>query len=243
MNPEWLNYIDEKRRVNLVQILGELSKLQTRADLDFIIIGALSLLLNKYLKYKVYWDIDMLFRDKRHLETFIRKPKSKNLRIVNLDDNLMISKNISSYHTMWAFDHIWFNVDYILRQGFFEFYVHSIAQQKPYNEVIHLEDNTYIIDLCIAHPWDIFVEKVFSPRTVRDIDLKIDTSVDLRHIVAIYAQEKDNYDFWMHVLKKAQLLQGKDAFKKNLLNILNNLTELGYGEIEISEKSRKILRS
>ncbi|MGB3341997.1 MAG: DUF6036 family nucleotidyltransferase [bacterium] len=242
MYPDWLDHIDEKRRENLLQILEELSKLQNRDDLNFIIIGALSLLFNNYLKYKVYWDIDMLFKDKNQFTSFIEKPKSKSLKIVNLDDTLMIDKNISSYHTVWAFDHIWFNVDYILRQGFFEYYAHTITQLKPYKERIPFGNNCYEIELYIAHPWDIIVEKVFSPRTARDLELKVDTSVDLRHIVAVYVKEKNNHDFWKHAFEKAKLLQGEVAFKTKFLRILDELTDFGYGDIEVSAKSREILR-
>jgi len=241
--PDWLDHIDEKRRRNLLQILEELSKLQDQANLDFIIIGALSLLFNNYLKYKVYWDIDILFKDNDRLTNFIEKRKSKSLKIVDLDDTLMINKNISSYHTVWAFDHIWFNVDYILRPGFFEYYTNAIAQQQPYRAKIQLGDDCFNIELYIAHPWDIIVEKIFSPRTARDLELKVDTSVDLRHIVAVYIQEKNNPVFWEYVFKKAALLQGEAAFKTKFLKILDELTEFGYGDTEISAKSRKILGS
>jgi hypothetical protein len=241
--PNWLNHIDEKRRVNLLQILEELSHLQDKTDLDFIIIGALPLLFNNYLKYKVYWDIDLLFKNERRFTNFIEKPKSRGLRIVDLDDTLMIDKNISSYHTVWAFDHIWFNVDYILRPGFFHYYTDALAQAKPYKEKIQLANNSYNIELYIAHPWDIIVEKIFSPRTARDLELKVDTSVDLRHIVAVYVQEKNNVEFWEYAFKKAELLQGEATFKATFLKILDELSEFGYCDIEVTDKSLDILRN
>jgi hypothetical protein len=239
--PDWLTYIDEKRRLNLLQILEELSKRQNKKDLNFIIIGALPLLFNNYLKYKVYWDIDILFRDNGCFKAFIAEQKSKSLRIVDLDDTLMTNETISSFHTAWAFESIWFNVDYILRPGFFEYYAGSLSEQQLYNEKININDDYYQIALYMAHPWDIIVEKVFSPRTARDLELKIDTSVDLRHIVAVYNREKDNLDFWKHAFKKAELLDSEGAFKSKFLQILDMLPDFGYGATEISKKSREVL--
>lgn len=43
--PEWLNYVDEKRRLNFIKVLVEISKLQDKNDLNFILIGALTLLM------------------------------------------------------------------------------------------------------------------------------------------------------------------------------------------------------
>lgn len=243
MHPAWLNFIDEKRRDNLLRILEELSGLQDKNHLNFIIVGALPLLFAGYLKYKRYWDIDILFKDHMHLTEFIEKPKSNNLRIVDYDEALMVSKNISSFHTAWTFGHVWFNVDYILRQGFFEYHTHSIAQLKRFKDTINFNGGSHEIDLYIAHTWGIIVEKIFSPRLARDMESKIDTSVDLTHIIKVYNQEKDNMDFWKYTFEKAQLLQSKEAFKKAFLKILDALDELGYGDIQVSAKSLEILRA
>ena len=243
MHPDWLNFIDEKRRDNLLRILEELSGLQDKNQLNFIIVGALPLLFAGYLKYKRYWDIDILFKDHMHLTEFIEKPKSNNLRIVDYDEALMVSKNISSFHTAWTFGHVWFNVDYILRRGFFEYHTHSIAQLKRFKDTINFNGGSYEIDLYIAHTWGIIVEKIFSPRLARDMESKIDTSVDLTHIIKVYNQEKDNMDFWKYTFEKAQLLQSKEAFKKAFLKILDALDELGYGDIQVSAKSLEILRA
>ena len=75
------------------------------------------------------------------------------------------------------------------------------------------------------------------------MELKIDSSVDLRHIITVYNQEKDNMDFWKYTFEKAQLLQSKKAFKKKFLEILDTLDELGYGNIQVSAKSLEILRA
>ncbi len=242
MYPDWLNYIDHRRRLNMLRTLQELSVLQDKMNPNFIVIGALPLLINGYLKYKAFWDIDLLFRDDKHLKEFTKKQKSKILKIVNFDDELMVSKNISSLHTTWTFNHVWLNVDYILRKGFFEFYTHDINALNPYAATITIDNESFRINLYIARPWDIITEKIVSPRTTRDIDLKIDTSVDIRHIFAVYKKEKNNALFWNYILEKAKLLRDEREFKKKFLNILFSAEELGFKDLEISPDTITILK-
>jgi len=49
--PEWLNFVDEKRRVNFVKVLSEFYRLQDKEDVIIIIICAVSLLMQGYLTY------------------------------------------------------------------------------------------------------------------------------------------------------------------------------------------------
>ncbi len=239
---DWLNYVDEKRRLNLIKVLVELSRLQDKNDLNFIIIGALTLLMQDYLKYTAYWDIDLLFKNANRLKEFIYKPKSHGLQIVNYDDELMISEKITSFHTAWSFTRTWFNVDYILREGIFEFYTENIKQMKPYTALIELKDGKFPIDLYIAHAYDIFVEKVLSPRLEKDIDLKVDMSVDIRHIYIIYSKEFTNQNFWDYVQQKVIRINRDREFKDKLLKILKLAPEIGYDYIVIPESVLRILQ-
>ncbi|MEO0094331.1 MAG: hypothetical protein ABIL66_00355 [candidate division WOR-3 bacterium] len=241
--PEWLNYVDEKRRLNFIKVLVEISKLQDKNDLNFILIGALTLLMQGYLKYTAFWDIDLLFKDARRLKEFINKPKSPGLQIVNYDDELMISEKITSFHTAWSFTKTWFNVDYILREGIFEFYTENIKQMKPYTTLVELKEGKFPIELYIAHAYDIFVEKVLSPRLEKDIDLKVDMSVDLRHIYIIYSKELMNENFWEYVQQKIKRLNREKEFKDKLLTILRLAPEVGYQDVEIPEFILKILQN
>lgn len=235
MMAEWLNYIDEKRRLNFVKILVELSQLQDKKNLNFIIIGALTLLMQGYLKYTAYYDIDLLFKDINRLKEFINHPKPHNLQIVNYDEELMISEKITSFHTAWSFTKTWFNVDYIIRPGIFEFYVENPSVLKPYNTLVELKEGRFPIELCIAHAYDIFVEKVLSPRLDKDINLKVDMSVDVRHIYIIYAKEFANQNFWDYIEQKAKKIEREREFKDKLLTILKLAPEIGYKEIEIPD--------
>lgn len=241
--PEWLNYVDEKRRLNFIKVLGELSRLQDKDELNFIIIGALTLLMQDYLKYTAYWDIDLLFKNANKLKEFINKPKAHALQIVNYDDELMISEKITSFHTAWSFTRTWFNVDYILREGIFDFYTENIKQMKPYTALIELKDGKFPVELYIAHAYDIFVEKVLSPRLEKDIDLKVDMSVDIRHIYIIYSKEIENQNFWEYVQQKIERLNREKEFKDKLLTILRLAPEIGYQDIEIPESVLKILQN
>lgn len=239
---DWLNFIDEKRRENLIKILGELSNLQDHSDINFIIIGALPLLINGYLKYVVYWDIDLLFKNINSLKEFINKPKSAFLKIANFDDDLMASENITSFHTAWSFSKSWFNVDYILRKEIFEFYTENISELKPYTETVKIENRDFNISLYFAHPWDIIVEKILSPRTEKDINLKVDMSIDIRHVFVVYTRETDNPNFWHYVLKKAKGFQKEDEFKGKFLNLLTIAKEVGYDDIAIPSFVYKMLQ-
>jgi len=241
--PDWLNYVNEKRRLNFVRILVELSHLQDKKDLNFIIIGALTLLMQGYLKYTAYYDIDLLFKNVDRLKEFINRPKPHNLQIVNYDEELMINEKITSFHTAWSFTKTWFNVDYILRQGVFEFYTENSSVLKSYTTLIELKEGKFPIELYIAHAYDIFVEKVLSPRLEKDIDLKVDMSVDIRHIYLIYKQELANQNFWKYILAKINRINKEKEFKEKLLVILKLAPELGYNDIEIPDFVIRMLQS
>ena len=75
-----------------------------------------------------------------------------------------------------------------------------------------------------------------------EIDLKVDTSVDIRHIFAVYKKEKNNALFWNHILKKARLLENERDFKRKFLEILQSAQELGYEDLEISPDTLTILQ-
>jgi hypothetical protein len=233
VHPNWLSHIDARRRKTVLEVLQTLSQLQNKNDVDFIVIGAITLLIRDYLRYTVYWDVDLLFKNKEMLDAFIAMPKPEGLRIVDYDDALVVNKTIASLHTAWAFDHVWFNVDYILRPEIYTFYTHNITEIQPYREQVEYEGSRFNMSLLMAHPWDIVIEKTVSPRTQRDIELTVDTSVDLRHIFAVCRAERQNSDYWQYLLEHASHLCDTGTFKEKLLVILSSASELGYREIEI----------
>ena len=225
----------------MLSILTELSGLQSKQDVDFIIIGALPLLINGYLQYTALWDIDLLFRSEEEMNEFIARPKSTMLKIVDYDDALMVSANIASLHSAWTFDKYWFNVDYILRRDLFDFYTHDFTNAAPFEARLKWSGSDYEISLYLAHPWDIIVDKIISPRTERDSTLGVDTSIDIRHIFAVYKLEKDNETFWQHIATRARFFGTKSAVKTRFLELLSKASELGYDDIEISPAALEVL--
>ncbi len=242
MEREWLQYVDAKRRRNLLMVFQELSKAQDKNNPNFIIIGAIPLLVRGYLPYVVQWDVDLLFRDSNHLRGFVDKPKAPGLKVVNYDDDFMTSENITSFHTAWSFYKSWFNVDYILKGNLFDFYASNVNDLEIYRDTIKLDNESFEISLFLAHPWDIFLEKATSPRTEREIELKIDMSVDIRHIFLIYQKEKERAEFWDRIVTKARRFQLERQFKRNLLRIFELKDELGYGDMPTSPFAMEQLR-
>jgi len=240
---DWLNLVDEKRRKNMLGILQVLSNLQDKENLNFIIIGAIPLLIKGYFNYTVYWDIDLLFPNVNCLRDFINKPKPKSMKIVNYDEDLMISENITSFHTAWAMDRSWMNVDYIMKGKAFEFYVEDTKMLELYTETIRFSGTDFHIALYFAHPWDVILEKILSPRTEKEADLRADMSVDIRHIYVVYRWEADNVNFWQHIFGKAKRFNRLIECKRKLLYILQISKDLGYEDINISTSVLEMLES
>lgn len=241
MNPKWLDFVDERRRLSLLHILTEVSRFQEKQNPDFIVIGALPLLIHDYLQYTALWDIDLLFRTEAKLKQFAETSKSKKLRIVDYDDELMVSTHITSFHSAWAYGKTWFNVDYILSDNLFRFYTEEITCLVSYERKIRLNEGDFHISLYLAHPWDIIASKIVSPRTERDISLGVDTSIDVRHIFAVYKKEHNNVDFWQRIISRAQFFCTERAFKAKCLELLRAAPALGYDDLEISSLVRQSL--
>lgn len=225
----------------MLDILVELSCIQSKKTPEFLIIGALPLLMHGYLRYTALWDIDLLFKNVTEMQTFTRKHKSPMIRIVDYDDELMVSESLTSYHTAWTSNNNWINVDYILRRELFEFYAHSVASSTPYSQRITWQNSPYDISLCLAKPWDIITNKIVSPRTARDISLRVDTSIDIRHIFAVYNIEKDNAHFWKYVLSRGSWFCPEATFKDKFLELLRAARDLGYEDLEISPIAMEML--
>ena len=228
----WYSWVDEQRRGNLLSILVELTRLQER-DPQFILIGALSLLIRGILHYMVLWDLDLLFRNEKALHDFVDTEKSPGLRIIHYDEDLMRGRDITSLHTAWSFDRTWFNVDYILKSKMFDFYYSTVRKDGPYEGHAEHGGKAFRFTLFMAHPWDVFIEKILSPRFHRELEAKDTMSVDIRHAVRIFEYEKDNQEFWKTLAGRVARLNKRDAFRRNLLRLLSSLPELGFGSVNV----------
>lgn len=235
MAAEWIKYVDGKRQKSFLRTLETLSGLQDTDRINFIVIGALPLLISGYLEYIVYWDFDLLFKDHTSLAEFKDLTNLKDLRIVDYDDQLMIGAHITSFHTAWTFDRKWINVDYILKPNIYDFFTHIMHRYGPLHQSIAHDGTTYHIGLFMAHPWDIIIDKVLSPRTARDLELCVDTSIDIRHILAVFRKEGTNQHFWDHVMTHAPRLGNIDTFKYTFWRIISLAPQLGYTNITIPD--------
>jgi hypothetical protein len=119
----WSEFIDHKRRPNFPAILEELSLRQDKNAPDFVIIGALALLVQNYLHDVAWWDIALLFRDEETLQKFAETMTAPGLHIEPMDDAVISTGDLVCLHTMWSFGRTWANVDYIYRPECFQFFI------------------------------------------------------------------------------------------------------------------------
>lgn len=232
----WLSFIDAKRRENLLLTLEELSSLVDKKNPDFIVIGAMSLLIQGFIGgYKALWDVDLLFKNSDGIMDFRKKRKSKNLRIVELDEGIIRNKDISSLHTVWSFNNTWFNVDYILKTKLFDFYNPLKRRKEPYSEIIRFENRDYHITLFLADPIDIFVEKMVSPRMEKELNLRDYFGVDIRHCLYILQRYGDKDWFWRKVKESGNEINEKERFRKHLVLLTRIKDELGYADTILPE--------
>ena len=235
MCADWIKYVDNKRQFGFLRTLETLSRLQDQNTLNFIVIGALPLLIAGYLKYIVFWDFDLLFKDKTSLMEFNDLKKPLDLRIVEYDDQLMVGSHITSLHTAWTFRTKWINVDYILKPDAYDFYKHGLLDRGPWQQTIDHDGITYTVRLSMAHPWDIIAEKILSPRTARDLQLGVDTSVDIRHIMAVFRKDGASERFWDHLMTRVTDIGDIDTFKTRFWRIISRADVLGYTDLTIPD--------
>lgn len=232
----WYNYIDRKRRPNFLAILEELSRWQaaptgTKHDPDFLLVGAVSLLMQGYLRYLAWWDIDLLFRDQDALQRFAQNVAAPGLRIVRMDDEIISTEDITCLHTVWSFGRTWANVDYIYRPQRFQFFYETVRGRVPFSQTIEAGERAHQINLWLGDPWDIFVDKLTLRRTVEQLHRKDIFGIDLRHIVIILQRDHANQNFWKHIVTKSETLQRKDLLRDVLLRLIEIGPELGYQEV------------
>lgn len=231
----WYDFVAPRARRNLLRILAELSRLHEEGNSSFIIIGAFSLLLRGVLNYTVLWDIDLLFRDRKSMEALIDTPKSAELEVQHLDPQLMVGETISSLHSAWRFEGGWFNVDYILIPGDYDFYLANSEAETTFQSVVHFEGKHYPLRLPLAAPWDVAIKKLLSPRLERELEGRDSFSIDIRHIYHILSKYGEEELFWERLARKAGYLGQLRKVKSRLLELLALKEEVGYAEMKLQE--------
>jgi len=228
----WYYYVAERYRYNLLSVLQELSRLGQRKNW-FVLGGGLSLLIHGRLAHQVMWDVDLIFRDRIAFYQFMGVKKDENLRIVDLDEKFGETSEVFSFHTAWGFDCHWINVDYLYRDLWFSFHYDTIVKKGEHMEEVKFGGSTFQLCLPVAYPWDIFVEKVMSPRFAEDFELRNDLSYDIRHVLILYQQERGNPAFWEYLRRRAEDYGLLKELKSRLLSLLEKRGELGYEHIRI----------
>jgi len=233
----WVSCIDNKRTVNLLLILEELTRLLDKSKNPFVIIGAMSLLLQGYIRgYRVLWDIDLLFKNIDAIMDLTMTEKSKRLRIVEMDSSIVQNKTIGSLHTVWSFDKTWFNVDYIVKTGLFDFYNPLKRGNQAYHiETVRFQNKDYYIKLLLADVSDIFVEKMTFPRMQKQLQQKDDFGIDIRHCLYILSTLGKKNRFWKRVRESSLEINLTAALKRNLLHLVRIKNELGYEETKLPQ--------
>lgn len=230
----WYSYIHEKHRLNMLLILEELSRLRTIQD-SFAVVGGLSLLLWGRLQHRVLWDIDLLFKDKFSILKFLALPKDPRFDVVSLEDEFADSETVVSFHTAWGRGSRWINVDYLSRANWYYFHRTTIDHLGDFEEKVEMEGREMRIQLPVAYPWDMFIEKSLSPRLENDLSSANDLSYDLRHVFILFEQEKENPRFWRYIRRKAEEFSRLLELKERLLWIFGQRERLGYGHVGVAD--------
>jgi len=231
----WYEFIAPHFRNNFLMVLEELSRLFDKNNPSFIIVGAFSLLINRVLNYTVMWDIDLLFKNKESLFNFIEFQKNKNLKIQFIDEKLMVGESISSIHTMWSFDKKWVNVDLMLRENLFELHFLTLPIENiTYSETIIIGNKEYKIDLLVAHPWNVFLDKLMSPRLETEIEKCNSFGIDIRHIFAILDVYSNNPSFWNYISRTSNNINIKEKIERNLEALNSIAGSIGYKKFNLN---------
>lgn len=225
----WTDRLGEKRRADLLLVLNEISRLRAHGAPEFVVIGAIPLLVRGYLEYRALWDVDLLFRDENAISAFASLPKDAGLRVVDYAGDCLRSHGITSYLTTWKFQRAWINVDLIARGALFEFF--RSGSSPPWIETFDLGDRHLTIELPCAAAWDIFVDKVLSPRMRRDIEAQASISVDLRHVAIICQRDGGDRRFWEHVVGQSRRLGREPEFLAMMRSIIRHAARVGYANL------------
>jgi hypothetical protein len=240
---DWLACVVEREREPLIRVLSLLSDLGRSPGPDFILIGALSLLIRGVLQQTSLWDVDLLFSEKHALRKFARRAGGEDrVRITNYEDDLMVNRGIASLHTAWNPGGAWVNVDYILRDWNFEFYLRGRTGEGPYRESRELRGEKFEISLYLAHPWDILIDKLTSPRLERELRQRDPLGTDVLHVFEVIRREGDDVKLWVYLESKAMELPDPDRPFRNLRLALASAEELGRPEIRDRVPERILVR-
>ncbi len=240
---DWPKFVTEKRRLALLQILDEISRLFRLNAPPFILVGACSLLIRGCLQYKAWWDVDLLFASLDDLGCFHKLPKNDKIQIFPVDKKPVNYEYLSSMQSMWGVQNIWYRVDYIFKDNYYHFHSHVPENSNLYDFKTKDNHKSHHFTMFIAHPWNIFIEKLLSPRFEFEFKSRDGFSIDIRHLFILFEKYKEDSDFWVYLSRKSSDFGQLGKVKTNLKSLLDEREQLGYGSIEISKQDVKKISS
>jgi hypothetical protein len=235
----WYCYLADKQRAEFLACLHELSRLQDKTSPAFLIIGGAALLLQDVSRNLQWWDIDLMFRDRVALFDFLRAEKHPQLRVQFIDEGASQRSGLQFVHTAWCFNNCWTNVDCIIREGYFDFY---LSARTVFSQQIDLDNQTHRLHLLIAHPWDVLIDKLTLERFEVSLEMLSSLNKDLPHIWNILKMSGDDPAFYVHLTKQTEKLGKSEIIRENLLTLLDCAKELGYDTQEISAEVLRFAR-
>jgi hypothetical protein len=230
ISPSWCSLIDAERRRDFLAILASLSDSWKGMERPFLIVGALSLVLRERLHFMAMWDIDLLFASEEEILAFIVRDPPPGVRVVHYDDELMRGAQITSFHSAWTTFGKWVNVDCMWRPTFYEFHHRTFLRDGPFVQEVDLEGEAYRLRFPLAHPWDVFIEKVTSPRFEAVVERGDGLHPDVRHVFSLLHSDGERDGFWSYVEEKASSFGLLDSVRKGLQRLRVQQELLGYVE-------------
>ncbi len=231
----WHEYINHKVRQTYLAVLNRIS----RTEVPAVVVGSGALLARCYYQKNYWWDIDILFPDVESLESFSTDMRNaENLNIEFVDEELQKIPELYSLHTLWSYKNRqgiksgWVNVDMIVRRDYdwYSFHSRMLEKQGRFVEEVECGGETFPLNLSMAHPWGIFIEKILSPRLMKELATEDNYSYDARDIFTILEKDGKRPDFkrvLLEVLHNRLIDPG--LFRERFTQIIYRKNWLGYG--------------
>lgn len=235
LSPSWCSFVDAGRRRDLLAVLASLSNSWEGMEKSFLIVGALSLVLRGRLHFVAMWDIDLLFPSEEEILAFVDRDPPPGVRVVHYDDELMRGAQITSFHVAWTIFGKWVNVDCMWRPRFYDFHHPAFLRDGPFVEEVDLAGEIYRLRLPLAHPWDVFIEKVTSPRFEAVVERGDGLHPDVRHVFSLLRSEGERDGFWLYVEEKASSFGLLDSVREGLQRLRAQQEMLGYVEFPLPD--------
>lgn len=244
----WHEYIDRKVRLTYLAVLGYISE----KGLPAVVVGSAALLARGYYQKNYWWDIDLLFPHVDSLKEFnAGLADAPDFLIEHVEEELQSTPELFSLHTLWSYKKGgkraggWVNVDLIVRRDFdwHTFHRRVIERYGKFTQRVERDDEVFSLNLFMAHPWGIFVEKIFSPRVMKEMVTEDNYSYDARDIFTLLERDGTDPEFVSYLSEVlAREWVDPTEFRKRFMLIVRRKGRLGYGYVHIPSGVLNCLR-